>query len=136
MIAWTKIPVILSLPLLLAGCIMSSSEWTQAHMNCGMGSAPIETYRSCLANAYQQNGGVDADRLQILLAADEAAESVRLGKMTRSEGYSYIAKIRGETYARDDQAQAEWFSQRPSRSRTPTYCSSRVRGNRINTNCY
>ena len=109
MIAWTKLPVILSLPLLLAGCIttMSLSEMTQAHMSCGMESAPIETYRSCLANVYQQKGGLDEGRLEILLAADQAAEAVKHGKMTRSEGYSFIAKIRGESNARVDQASAQ-----------------------------
>ena len=156
MTKWTKLITILSLPVFLTGCIatMSQSEMNQAHLNCGIGSAPIETYRSCLANVYQQNGGISEGRLEVLLAADQAAESVKLGKMTRSEGYSYIAKIRGESTARQERANAQrrkaWseamdsyqqqqnniYNSLLNSQRRTTNCRSTVIGNTVNTNCY
>ena len=104
----TTMSILLSV--LLSGCILMPVS-TDTHLDCGMGSAPIPTYRACMEREYRERnfGSLDSDQTRILLAADEAASLVDLGKLTRAQGYSYIAQVRADVNNRiDAQNRAAW----------------------------
>jgi hypothetical protein len=94
----------------LSGCILMPVS-TDTHLECGMGSAPIPEYRTCMERQYRDRsfGSLDSDEMRILLAADEAASLVATGKLTRAQGYSYIAQVRSDVNNRiAAQKRAAW----------------------------
>ena len=81
----------------LSGCVLMPVS-TDTHLDCGMGSAAIPTYRACMEREYRDRsfGSLDSDEVRILLAADEAASLVAAGKLTQAQGYSFIAQVRSD----------------------------------------
>ena len=72
---------------------------TELHYSCGLGTAEIESYSACMTSVYQANGGIDEGASRVLTAANEAAELVKLGRMTKGQGYSHIVKVRSQVNA-------------------------------------
>ena len=98
---------------LLTGCMETTSPYwmtpaqiNQAHNDCGIGSAPLETYRACMTNVYNQDGGVNPGRMEFLAMVDAIAEAVRLGNITQTQGYARIASFRAEDARRYAAAEA------------------------------
>lgn len=85
------------LSVVLSGCVLLGIT-TETHLGCGMGTAPIPSYRSCMESAYRVDGfgGISASRMSYLLAVDDVASQVASGEMTQAQAYSYLGRVRAE----------------------------------------